>query len=337
MRYISDQSTVGFFYESGLYGEPTGTAMQWIGQVQSHDIDESVNVTSVRYVGGGDRNVDTFTDGMQDYIGTLTFLPQDWKFLGFALGSVQDTGSPSPYIHNISESNSNSGYWATSGTLNPFASFTIEDTHEEITAGSHFKRTINGCIVNTMTVTAPQGENMSVEVNYVGQALTFASGAATAVTAAVTRPFRWDDAFAWLPSGVANEIVGVKEWTWTINNNLETPHYLTGSRNVSVPIPLNRDYEVTLTIDSNSVWTKRLYDEHFQGGSTFNLMLGVIGSDAGAGSRDAYWVMSGCKVTDMEAPTPNEGVAEQTITIVPQNCIVEVNDTIFVYNSGSET
>ena len=35
---------------------------------------------------------------------------------------------------------------------------------------------------------------------------------------------------------------------------------------------------------------------------------------------------------DMEAPTPNEGVNEQTLTIMSKTASVLVNDTIELYN-----
>ena len=42
-RFISDQNTVGFKYESGTYAEPTGNALQWVGLIQEHVIDESTS------------------------------------------------------------------------------------------------------------------------------------------------------------------------------------------------------------------------------------------------------------------------------------------------------
>src|SRR3990167_3539006 len=101
-RFIGDSNKVLFKYESGTYASASGTG-QWIGLVQDHSIDENENTVSLRYLGGGDRNVQAFTDGPREVEGTFTFFPQDWKFLMFALGSNVDAGSPSPYSHTISE------------------------------------------------------------------------------------------------------------------------------------------------------------------------------------------------------------------------------------------
>ena len=57
---------------------------------------------------------------------------------------------------------------------------------------------------------------------------------------------------------------------------------------------------------------KILYDQYFIGGSIFNAMTKV---EASAGSL--YLIMSGCKITDMEVPSPVEGLHEQTMTMMP--------------------
>jgi len=325
-KYIGDANVVSFFYESGTYASTSGNA-QWIGEVQNHTPDENMNVQAVRYVGGGDRNVNQFVDGPADYTGTFTYYPQDWKFFMFALGSNVDGGSPSPYSHTISETNSTDGNAFTSGTTNPFISFTLEDAHQFNPTGLNFIRTIKGCIVDTLTISASQGDFVNVTVDYRAQDVTYSSGAATSVTAATTRPFMWRDVQLQIPSGT--NLDELRDFSLSIAQNLDAPHYLNGSRVISTPVPLNRDHELTITIDSTSEWNKTLYDQYFMGGSTFNAMLII---DASTGSRDAFVTMSGCKIIDMESPTAMEGIDEQTITIRPQSVSALVNDTIEKYN-----
>jgi hypothetical protein len=331
-RYISDQNQVNFQYESGTYAEASGTG-HWVGLVTSHDITTSENVNNLRYVGGGTRNVDIYVDGALDHEGSLTYHPQDWKMLIFALGSNTDTGSADPtvpYTHTVSEVNSADGYAFTSGTLCPFASFTIEDNQGGLTAGSNFQRTINGAMLNSFQVSASEGEALECTVDYIGQSLTYASGAATAVTAATTRPFLWQDVKVHIPSGTVYS--ETKSVSLTINNNIETRHYLNGSRVTGVPVPLNRDYELSLTLDGDSTKTKTLYDQYFVGGSDFNVLLEVTDSSAGAGSRSLFVSMSGCRLSNMTAPTSNEGSNEQEITIMPKSASAVALDTIATYN-----
>lgn len=329
MRFIADKNQFGWFYESGLYSSPTGTTLQWLGLIQNHAPDDSTNNISVRYLGNDTRNVGQFNNGPLDHTGTISYFPQDWKMLGFALGSTQDTGTPSPFVHYISEANSDDRYAYITATQ--FPSFTIEATQVTST-GSNFKRTYNGCMLDSMSINVPQGEIVSVDLNYIGQVVTFATGAPTAVTAPTTRPFLWSDAKVHLPSGTVIDMV--KNFTFTVNNNIDAPHYINGSRQVGLPQPLNRDYEVSMELDADNTWTRPLYNQYFIPGSTFNMMLEITDTQTGAGSRDMFTFMSGCKVMDMEAPEVVEGINAQTITIAPRVCNAEVNDTIQLYNQS---
>lgn len=328
-RHLPDQNSLGFFYESGTYANPTGGTLRRLGLVQSNAINESTNVIQIRHTNTGNRNIGRFTNGPLDYDGTFTTFPQDWRMLAFALGSNVDAGSPSPYTHTISELNSASGNAFTSGTLNPFISFTLEEGQKGAETGLNFNRRILGAMVDSLTLNIPQGEAISMDVSYVGQSGVFLSGAAaTLETDPDTRPHLWQDVLVHIPSGtVYNE---VKNFSWTLNNNIERKHYLNGSRVSDVPVPTNRDYEVSVTLDATSERTKTLYTNYFLPGSTFNMLLAV---SASTGSREMFLTMSGCKLMDMEAPTNAEGdVNEQTLTIMPQTCSVLVNDEIQLYN-----
>lgn len=328
-RFVGDQNTVGFLFESGAYANTTGTTLQWPGMVQSHEADENTNVIEVRYANTGNRNVGQFVDGPLDYDGTLSFYPQDWKMLAFALGSNVDAGSPSPYTHTISEVNSASGNAFTSGTLNPFVSFSIYDAKKGPATGENFVRTIQGCVIDSLNISAKEGEPINMEIAYMAQSGTFSSGAITAITDPGTRPYLWQDVQLHLPSGTV--IAELKDFDWGLKQNLERRHYLNGSRVASVPIPTNRDYEMSATIDATSERTKILYNQYFLGGSTFNAMLAI---SASAGSREIFIVMSGCKMVDMSSPSEADSASpqEQKLTIKPQTCSATINDDIQLYN-----
>lgn len=335
---IFDRVFCGFFYESGTYCATSGTTLQRFGFVQNHDVTHTVGVIPIRYAGGGTRDVSVHTQGPIDVEGTLTFFPQDFKSLFLALGSVADAGSPSPYSHTIVGVNSDSLGAYTSGTNNPMVSFTVQDTHETTTAGLHFKRTMSGCIVNSLTISATEREIVNCELNYVGQSIVFSSGAATALearsTAGYIRPYLWQDVTVHIPSGTIIE--PVKDFSLSINNNLAKHHYLNGSRVISSPVPTVRDYEVALTVNANSTSTKTFFESYFIGagladGSEFNMMVSM---NASTGSRDAYIVLSGCKLTDFTAPSnlTNE-IQEQTLTIQPKTVTAVVNDELINYGA----
>lgn len=328
--FISANNAIGFSYESGAYASVTGASLQWIGQVNSHEINPNMNVFRRRYIGGGDRNVQQFVDGPQDFEGNLVYNPQDWKMLIFALGSNVDAGSPSPYSHTVSEANGAGRYNAyTSGNLNPFLSFTVEEA-QVYSTGSNIVRTANGCIINDMSIRASQGGLVETEINYIAQNVTFASGAATTVTEATTRPFVFSDCLVHLPSGTT--IPTTTDYDWNMNQKLDRKHYINGSRILIQPTPTERNYTFDVTLDANAINYKSFYDQYFIGGSTFNAALAIAAVDAGAGSRDMYLAMSGCKMVDMPSPLGVEGLNSVTLNIEPQTCNAVIADTIQFYN-----
>lgn len=328
--FTASNNQIGFFYDSGTYAVPTGAALQWIGQVNSHEINPNMNVFRRRYMGGGDRNVQQFVDGPKDFDGNLVYNPQNWKMLIFALGSNVDAGSPSPYSHTISEANGAGRYNAyTSGNLNPFLSFTVEEA-QVYSAGSNVVRTASGCIIGDMAIRASQGGLVEVEINYVAQDVGFASGAATTITEDTSRPFRFDDCLVHLPSGTT--IPTTTDYNWNVNNTLDRKHYINGSRVLIQPTPTERNYGFDVTLDANAINYKSFYDQYFIGGSTFNAALAIAAADAGAGSRDMYMAMSGCKMVDMPTPLGVEGLNSVTLNIEPATCSAVIADTIQFYN-----
>ncbi|MHA1304874.1 MAG: phage tail tube protein [Candidatus Heimdallarchaeaceae archaeon] len=320
-KYFADQNQLSFLYESGTYANVSGTR-QWIGLVQEHSVDESTNNISVRYQGSTDRNVDTFVNGNLDYTGTFTYYPQDWKFLGIAIGSNSETASAGSHV--FTESNSDDSNYAIADQS--LSSFTLEDTKDNGTAGSNFIRTLNGCMIDSYSITCTQGELISCEVGYMAQNMTFTSGAITAVGITTTAPYKFDDIQLQIPSGTV--IDNTTEATVTVNNNLEPGHYLNGSRVIQEPLPQNRDYELAATITMDADNAKTFYENYFLGGSVFNGMLQAVGAPG-----SLFLVMSGCKVTDMETPSPVEGIHEQSITIVPQHVSATVEDATADYNA----
>jgi hypothetical protein len=185
-------------------------------------------------------------------------------------------------------------------------------------------------MVNSFTISATQGEPVSCELSYLAQNVVQTSGTPSSLTLATTRPFLFDDLVVSKDGTAMNTL---KEFSFTINNNLDAPHYINGSKVVSVPIPANRDYELSTTIDANETDTIPLYEENLKGGSEFNMTAVLTDVSAGTGSRNVTFTFSGCKLTVMENPTTLEGVNEQSMTIVPKTTTVLANDTIQKYGA----
>lgn len=331
--YTADQNQVTYFFESGTYAVPSGTSGNWLGLIESHEPTLSENNIEIRYLGTANRNVGQIVQGPEDVEGTITYSPQDFKMLGFALGSVVDAGSPSPYTHVISELNGNGAYAYTSGTnqLTNFPSFTITDSKRGRSDGDHYVRTINGAVIDEFTITASQGEPVKCEITYKAQSMTTGSKTTdipSILNEDTSRPYVWSDTYFVMGSGLGSAIAETTEASFKVSNKVEVRHYVNGSRVAQAFVPTNRDYEVSLTIDGNSRWGTTLQN-FYKNGSSFNSIMNFTIS---AGSEEANIVMSGCKIMELGAPSPNEGINEYSVTIKPQTVIGNIDDLVQKYN-----
>jgi hypothetical protein len=320
MKYMSDQNRTCFQYESGTYAATTGDR-QWIGLVQEHSLEPNMNVMQIRYQGSTDRNVDDFADGNQEWEGTISYYPQDWKFLGFAIGSITETVAAGSHL--FTETNSDDEVQTIPASL---TSFTIEDSKNIGHAGSNFIRTTVGGMVDSYELKAAQGEITSCEIGYKAQTSTLTSGAVTTLAPTTTKPYVFNNMQLHIPSGTI--ISNAKEFTFSVNNNLEPGFYLNGSRVINEFMPMNREYEFSATCDMDTSNAKTLYESYYVAGSEFNA---YVNSMATAGSLALY--MSGCKMTEMTIPSAVEGVQEQSFTFVPSHVNGIAYDSIEDYNA----
>lgn len=323
MRYIGDQNRTCFQYESGTYANTSG-ARQWLGLVQEHSLEPNMNVIQIRYQGSTDRNVDDFADGMKEWNGTISYLPQDWKMLGFAIGSVTDiSGTATGILHVFSETNSDDRVQVSS---NPLYHFTVEDSKNIGHAGSNFIRTTIGAMIDSFQLTAGVGEIVNCEIGYIAQDSTMSSGAIVALASTTTKPYLFNNIKLEIPDGT---LVGnAKEVTFNINNSIERDAVLNGSRVATGLLPLNRVYEVTSSLNMDDSNARTLYESYYIAGSEFNVELSALGV---AGSL--YLELSGCKMTDMTVPSPMEGIQEQSFTFVPSHVTGSAFDSIVKYNA----
>ena len=314
-RYISDQNKIVLRHESGTYASASGNGI-WIGQVTDSSVSDAENVLVNRYLGTASRSWGSTEPGPRDVTGTLTFNAQDMRIPFFAIGSVFDvSGTASQHTATqVNTDTAQSGY--TSGTLNPPFSFTLEDSKQAPGTGKNFVRTINGVVPTSVTLTASQGEKVVVSMDYIGQTLTFSSGTTTSVTEPTNRPYLWSDSLLTLAGSVINT---AKEVSLEINQNMEPPHYLNGSRDISVPFPQNREYTLSVTMDMDADSGNLLYDDLYKSNGSFNATF-ALNASTSAGSQEAFFVFSGCRIVETpDIPSPNEGVNEVTFSIMPQN------------------
>lgn len=249
------------------------------------------------------------------------------RFAFWAIGSGAD-GAAGVKVTHLTEETSTSAWQSpfTSGTgrLQAPISFTLEDSKQSPGTGANFIRTINGCVPNTVTVNAVQGEKVSVEVGYIGQSLTHSSGTTTSTTEPINRPYLWSDCLLTL-SG--NTIETAKDISFEINNNIEAPHYLNGSRVIAAPFPGTKDYTLTVTADLDAAIADNFYTDLFKGNGAFNTVFD-LNADVTVGSQHTIFTMSGCKIISMDVPSVTEGVSEYTMEIKPRSVIGSAFDRV---------
>jgi len=311
-RYVNEQNRVALKLESGTYGNASGTAV-WIGKVTSNAISENFNIQEERFLGTSDRGVSVFEDTAKDFEGTLTYYPQNMRMLGYALGSATfTTGASNTWAYATVNNDARQNAY-TSGTLNPFISFQIEDG--KMTQGGSFVRTAQGCMVDTMTVSASQGDLVSAEVSYLAQNMTDSVSGPSSVTVNGSRTYMWKDIIVQIPAGTTLD--SVTDMSLEVANNFERPHYLNGSSVIGIPIPLNRD--VTLSITANlQTENIALYNNYYKSGTSFNAVIDMNanpGALAAIGSMHSVITLSGCRIMSADIPSETEGVSTTSLEI----------------------
>jgi len=332
-RYISDQNKVVLLAESGTYGVTSGTAGAglWVGEVTEHSIEDSENLREDRFLGASTRSVAQWVGGPRDIKGKLTYNAQDMRLPFWAIGSVNDGGAAGHYTHYVNQIETNN--WQNpfcSGTnqLNAPMSFGLEDSKTAGGIGSTFLRTVKGCVVDTMTITANQGEKVKVDVDYIAQNLTYSGGTSSlTATVATTTPYLWSNCSLQV-SGTTLQTA--KSVSLEVANNITGPHYLNGSRDIASPYFGNRDNTLTVDFDLDNQAGTLIYDLYKRNAS-FNCVFDMNG-DVTTGSLHTIFFMSGCKVNKMDVPSVIEGTVEASADIVFPIIIGSSIDTIAKYN-----
>ena len=298
------------------YGAGSNATLRWFGLVQDHTPSESEKYTPYRYVGGADRNVHTFIAEGQEFTGKVSMLSQVPNLWHYFFGAIAHAGSPVS-VRTITES----------GTV---PSFFIQDTQETI-ANENLKRTMNGCVLDSLSFKWDEGGPVNEEIDYIAQSVTVGSSAATSVTAIGSTPYMWSMVKTRI-SGASFDgfLTEVKSGHWTGKNGFITAHYTgqsgtnTGnpSRAIGEPIPGPREYEAEVMMNMAAGTGGDIYNNLYRAGSQFNANFYFFRT-SGTDSTNIW--MSGCKAMNCTQPTKKEGVLEQTLTWQPTSCGMLVN------------
>ncbi len=323
-RFLQDQNKVAWQHESGTYTFTSGNGF-WPGQVTEHTIDDEEGKITSRFLGTANRNFDTVEQGPRDLTGTLTYHPTDMRMVFIAIGSVHEVidsaGGSSVHFATQVETNVQANAF-TSGVLNPPRSFTLEDSKQSPGTGRNFIRTVKGCIPNVMTLTATQGEKITVAIDYIAEDIEITSGATTAITEPTITPYLWSSASLTI---AGSDIGTPKEIVLEINQNLEAPHYLNGSRQIGVPFPQNRENTLSVTVDWEGNDADFMYNALYKDNATFNTVFDL--NQDTTGSQHTIFTLSGCRFMKPDIPSTNEGPTEVTFDIIAQSITGSAYDT----------
>lgn len=330
-RFISDQNKVVLLHESGTYANTSGNGY-WIGQIEDNSIDDMEGKIETRYLGAATRSFSQMIPGPRDVKGTMTFAPQDMRIPFWAIGSVVDGGTGSANTHIATQVQTNVQQSAfTSGTLNAPISFTIEDSKQVtngVSAGQNFIRTIKGCVINNVKITANQGAKVKVDCDYIGQNLTEGSGATTSVTQSSSTPYLWNNCTLTMAGSAVNT---AREVVIEIKQNMEAPHYINGSRDISVPFQKNRENNMTVKLDLDSQISDMLYNNLYKTNTLFNTTFDM-NADQTTGSQHTILFLSGCYITKMMNPSKVEGSVESDVELRCPIIVGSSFDTTSKYN-----
>ena len=315
-RYISDQNKLVMKWESGTYAVTSGTVGRWVGEVQDHSLDDAEGYIEDYFLGNNSRSVARYERGPNDVTGTISFHPIDMNLVSHTIGSVQEVvaATTQHVATEISTSLIQNPFISGTGIdLNTPYSFSLEDSKQVAGTGTNFVRTINGATVSNVKITASQGEKVTCDVDYIAQSVQFSSGTATTVTIPAQRPYLWSDATLTI---AGSTISTAKKVSLNINQNVEGPHYINGSRVIGKQYYGNRQYELSTTADLDSNFGGMLYGQFYKGGSTLNYVLDFNADLSGTtGSQHAIFTVSGARITSMELPSAVEGINETTFVV----------------------
>lgn len=332
-RYVSDQNKVVLLLESGTYGVTSGTAGGglWLGEVTDHSVEDSENLLEDRFLGASTRSVSEYAPGPRDIKGKITYNIQDMRLPFIAIGSINEAGAAGHYIHYVNQVNTNS--WQNpfcSGTnqLNAPMSFGLEDSKTAGNSGSVFLRTIKGAVIDTMTISATQGEKVTCDIDYIAQNMFYSGGTSSlTATVATTTPYLWNNCTLTV-SGTS--VQTAKEVSLEVKQNITGPHYLNGSRDIAAPYFGNRENTLKVSLDLDDQAGTLLYSL-YKNNATFNTTFDLNG-DVTAGSLHTIFFLSGCKVAKADVPSVVEGAVEASFDIVCPTIIGSSIDTVAKYN-----
>ena len=248
--FIGKRSRHGYALESTYGTANTADNYSWLGVIQSITPNSKSEIMQINAMDDVDsRNVSDYYETIRNYGGSIELYLQHCRALMLAIGDDTLTGSSSPYVHTLTETDT-------------LPSFTFNFGYQHTTDHAV---DYTGCVINKLDISCAKGEFVKASIEFVAQA-----GADYAF-----RSYQSGDAFKKYPSVGDNSITpySYADATITINGDTYCPDAIKMSVNnnllsepclnsdndkrIAEPIPQLREYEASATIKMS---TDDLYD-----------------------------------------------------------------------------
>jgi len=301
------------YAEETAFGTPASpTGSDYLDIVTNFS--SSITNNSIRIHGIGEgRDATNAVNGVLDISGSLEWNLTDPAFLQYCVGGTVSGAGTTADPYEIAESNV-IGYGASD-----FPTLTFEVNSEGGTNDDSVK--YDGVTINTWTLTATQGEVVTVSGDWIGRSAT-SSTSVQAYTRPTNRPFTFVDGAV----NVGTDEAKVVSFTLTGENNVFTYRTL-GSRLINQPVAGVRRYNFTIAMkmdfnDAAGILSGIEARNLTYGGTAaadvarntpFPVSL-ILQEGTASGDRTVQFDLENCWFESFEQPTEVEdGVIEVTI------------------------
>lgn len=238
ISYYKGHDSYVIYGEESAYGTPaTPSGSNFVGLVQNISLNLANNSIRTQGIGDG-RNATSAVLGGFDVSGSFDFQVNDLTFMQYAIGTRAGGGIVSdPYELQELE---NIGY----GGATEIPTLTFEIGSE---GGSNdYTHTIDGCVLNSLTLTATQGEILTASVDWTGRSVSTGTSLTT-YSPAAAKPFVFQEGSVKVGSDTVHACTA---FDITIANDIQTFRSL-GSRFLQQPVTGTRRYDFNMTIRMN--------------------------------------------------------------------------------------
>ena len=311
MEYILGKREQIAFGEETTYGTAVSPTVV-LGREATFTPKDDQNWIEIRGSGTDSVTIDTFEIGQKTAGGTLSFAPQDWRFLKFVVcdgsSDITDTDNTTYYTHTFSNSVD-------------IASFTLERAMR-LTDSSDHVLTYNGCQVDSANISFEKDSIVKVDLEVLAKDVSSGT-TTTSLSVPTTLAFQYRNFKLTLNN---SEVVEVTGGNIKIENNLNDARYAnyTLNRTKGESAPTIRRFSGTFRVN---VKDKTYYDLWNTASEIANCSFVMQ-----RGTNDKItFTPTGFRMKNAIDPTNLDGINEVSIDWIAEDLSIVVEDSIASY------